>query len=234
MVWNAEQHRQRNGCAAGATIRIPGHEPFDGLRQTRRDARHSGHHRYAAPIPMRFQLLERRSGHHGQGARGKLVEGHANGEEVAAMVDLGTHHLLWRHVGPGAHDVTEGGGPTAARPTSQAKIEQLEGAIGRQEEIGRLDVAMDDAVAVQLRDRIEQLFRDPDDLGRREGSLTVDELRQRPAFERFEDDVRDRDDERELPVRDRETPLLPSCCPRYINTLWVCILSPGPLTTMFT
>ena len=149
------------------------------------------------PADRRVQRRERRGAHEGRGVliegAGKsrdcgvarkrpapgesLVEDDARGEEVGACVDGLAEDLLRRHVTRGPDDqpwagevgaAREAAGDLARQLTSQAEIDEL-AAVGRQEEVGGLDVPVHDARVVKGGQGGEQVLREVERLGRREG-----------------------------------------------------------------
>ncbi len=91
----------------------------------------------------------------------ELVEHDAGGKDVGAPVDLLSLDLLRRHVGRRADDGADLGrlglvalGLVHAR---HAEIGELGVALGVDHDVGRLDVAMDDARLVREFERIQQL-----------------------------------------------------------------------------
>ncbi len=92
--------------------------------------------------------------------REHLREDHPRGEEVRALVHLGSSHLLGGHVARGAHDRARRGhvglgrgvlpAPGGVGP-GQAEIQDLEDAVRREEQVLGLDVPVDDALLVGRR-----------------------------------------------------------------------------------
>ena len=123
--------------------RLPGQQPFEDRRHRR--------------------ALE------GQLAGGHLIQHDAGGKDVAPRVDLLPARLLGRHVRHGpdgrAHRRQLIGGAqrvriAAARRLTElgdAEVEHLDRAAASDEEIGRLDVAMDDALGMRGLERVGHL-----------------------------------------------------------------------------
>ncbi len=94
-------------------------------------------------------------------ARRQLVEHAADAEHVAPPVDLGALDLLRRHVVGGAHDVAgagHGGGGEARHP----EVHDLHLAVLLDEDVGGLDVAVDDARLVGMGETLQHLHDDRD------------------------------------------------------------------------
>ena len=83
-----------------------------------------------------------RVGQEGMVTRQGLVEDDAEGEEVAAPIELLAPHLLRRHVGRRAEDLA---GDGLGRPAElgDAEVHHLGLAVVANEDVGRLDVAVD-------------------------------------------------------------------------------------------
>ena len=98
----------------------------------------------------------------------------ASGEEIGPRVERLPAHLLWRHVvrcpDDGA-DLGESGravgGEAAGDRPGQTEVEQLH-AVRRQEQVRRLQIAMDHAARVQRVEGVENLQRDGGGIGRRQ------------------------------------------------------------------
>ena len=88
--------------------------------------------------------------------REQLVEDRADGEDVAPVIDLRTRDLLGRHVIERAehHARLRHARVGQAR---DAEVEDLERAFGGDDQVGRLDVAMDDAGVVRVGEAGAQL-----------------------------------------------------------------------------
>ena len=107
-------------------------------------------------------------------ARQHLEEHRRQGEEIGAGVERLAAHLLRRHVvrrpddGAGLGEAGRAVGAEAAgdRP-GQAEVEQLH-AVRRQEQVRRLQVAMDEPARVQRVEGVEDLQRDGGGVGRRQ------------------------------------------------------------------
>ena len=129
----------------------------------------------------------------------QLVEYDAEGEDVRAGVHLPPLRLLRRHVGRGAHQPVRnrrarlGAGEVVGRLCcdllGEAEVEDLQPPVGRDEQVRRLDVAVDDALAVGRGQPLGRLRRPQDHLalGRRAQRGHVAEVL---AFEQFGHDVR--------------------------------------------
>ena len=106
----------------------------------------------------RGHRLDGRVAGEGPPARQHLVEDHAKGEQVRALVDGASGHLLRRHICHGA-DHGAHGGPRPGRELVEplafrlhelrdAEVEDLHAPIARDEEVVGLEVAVDDALAM--------------------------------------------------------------------------------------
>ncbi len=94
----------------------------------------------------------------GKFAAEHLVEDDAAGPEIGAVVDLLAENLLGRHVADGAYDDAGFGERLGdVWPLGQAEVDDLDLVAGADHQVGRLDVAMDDAVLVGVMQAGEQL-----------------------------------------------------------------------------
>ena len=138
----------------------------------------------------------------------QLVHHAAEGEDVGAMIDRQATRLLGRHVADRAHDQpgrgvqcrgAVGGGGDGPR---QTEVEHLDVSVAGDDDVGRLEIAMDDVPVVcgreragNLRpvfDRLSRRHRPArDDLGQR---LTLKQLGDRVGARAIPADVIDRDD----------------------------------------
>ena len=82
----------------------------------------------------------------GQASREHLVEDDPEGPDVGAGVDVLAEELLGRHVGDGPDGTAGAGQAGLAGDLGQAEIGDPGDALLRDEDVGRLDVAVDDAV----------------------------------------------------------------------------------------
>src|SRR5438552_6551430 len=72
-----------------------------------------------------------------------------------------------------------------------AEIRDLDRAVGKQEHIGRLDIAMDDALAMRIVERFEYLRHDPHDVGGSKALVGVEGLLELPALDVLHGDIPD-------------------------------------------
>ena len=122
----------------------------------------------------------------------RLVEDHADGEEVAAMIERLAEGLLGRHVVGRADDHAalrqRGGvfGDVAADLLGNAEVEHLRVA-SRHDDVVGLDVAMDDPLAVRFLQRLGHLADDAHRFARLHGAAAEDG-RQRLALDQLHHD----------------------------------------------
>ncbi len=120
----------------------------------------------------------------------QLVEDHARGKEVRPAVDGLAHELLGRHVARGAEHHAGLGEVRGLEPRN-AEIGDLRGAVGEDDDVGRLDVAVDHAVLVRVLERLEQLAHDAHDVVHREALVRLEvALQLAPLHELHRDVVR--------------------------------------------
>jgi hypothetical protein len=86
----------------------------------------------------------------------KLAEHAAHAEEIAPAVELASEYLLGRHVVDGAEHYARGG-HRVRREVGHAEVRDLRDALIRDEQVGRLDVAVDDPDAVSVTQALEPL-----------------------------------------------------------------------------
>jgi hypothetical protein len=107
----------------------------------------------------------------GEPAAHRQVAHHAEGVDVAAPVDRGARGLLRAHEVRGAHELPGiGRGARAPAAVGDAEVGDQRAAGARlQEDVVRLDVAVDDAAAVRVGERPRHLAQHAGGVGRREG-----------------------------------------------------------------
>jgi hypothetical protein len=134
----------------------------------------------------------------GQIAGSQLVKHHAERPDIAALVVLPAEQDLWCHVGERAGQLAGlDVGTRACRfigvgrigPARQPEVEDLGPAVGRDDDVGRLEVAVNDAVPVRVDEGVGNLEAVTDD--RLGGETAVrDQLRQRLAVDELHRDER--------------------------------------------
>ena len=88
---------------------------------------------------------------------GKLVEQHAEGEDIATLVDFPSRQKLGRHIVRRPTGGLAGIGAARTAPLCQAEIDELQYARLGKESIGRLNVSMDDPMAMCVAESRGQL-----------------------------------------------------------------------------
>jgi hypothetical protein len=149
-------------------------QPVDDLRQLHGMMRRELAERDMRLISDRLGQRMTRAVVERAGSGRQLVQDDAQSEEVAAVIDDATSQLLRRHVVDGANGGADTGQVVgrlalAARRKvrRQAKIEQLDQTAVGQEDVSRLDVAVDDARFVRSAKRLHHLSYDVDDFCQR-------------------------------------------------------------------
>lgn len=104
-------------------------------------------------------------------ARGHLVEDETGGVEIGARVEIGAEELFRGHVGKGASErlrfelrLRDGFGKRHAEP-GETEIKDFEAAILSDEEIGGLEIAMNDGVIVGGDESIDKLKGESEEFG---------------------------------------------------------------------
>ena len=118
-----------------------------------------------------------------------LVQGQGQGVDVRLGAGRLTLSLLWRHVGEGADDVAWGGQSGGLREARDTEIHQLgaELPLGRDDDVLRLDVAVNDAARMGMVERLAEVRADLTYLAVAEGALAT-EPGQRPALDQLGDE----------------------------------------------
>ena len=159
-----ERHRKRGAHGANRTRRVVDHACGDRLRAGSGKRRLTGQH---------------------------FVQHSRQGVHVTARVDpLVAARLLRAHVGCGAHRDTGAGQRRSFRASSllhQLRDPEVghQGVTAGQEDVLRLDIAMDHAVFVRVLQRVADLGRDADGVVDREWSVATEPLPQRLSFHVF-------------------------------------------------
>ncbi len=81
--------------------------------------------------------------------------------EIGSRIDGLPRRLLGGHVFGRAQDVAGAGQPRVAEQPCDAEVGKLHGAVGGQQQIARLDIAVDDAAVVGVAERAARLDADP-------------------------------------------------------------------------
>ena len=144
----------------------------------------------------------------------ELVQHDAGGEEIRAVVDRQPLHLLRRHVGGRPHHGAHLGAVGAVRVLDlrHAEVHQLRAALPVEHDVGRLDVAVDDAGLVRVVERAQELAHEAHELPGLEAQVVVEAVLEVLAADELHDDegdvallaeIVDLDDVRMIEARDR-------------------------------
>jgi hypothetical protein len=117
-----------------------------------------------------------------------LIEYDAGRIDVGPGIDRLAHELLGRHVGGRAHDGARLG-HAAAFDAGDAEIGDLHLPFPGEHDVGRLDVAVDDAALMAELQAGQQRFHDPDRLAGREALVLVQQGLERGPVDELHHDV---------------------------------------------
>ncbi len=119
------------------------------------------------------------------GAFQEVQRGQSHGEQVGGEVRFSAHHLLGREIAGRPHHEVGLRQARFAQPHRDAEVGQPQPgpvrARGFQENVGGLDVAVDDAFRVHRVETGEELVEQRADEGGRQGAVVADEVDQRAA-----------------------------------------------------
>lgn len=117
------------------------------------------------------QLMERVVGaaQEGWASREHLVQHGTERPEIGAGIDLLAAKLLRSHIGHGPHGPARIGQAAGPFPEGEPEVEQLEPSAAGQHQVGRLEIAVDDAGTVGRLQGRSELGGDGDDLGEGHG-----------------------------------------------------------------
>ena len=153
--------------------------------------RHAG----AEPVHRLRGLLENGPDHLGFGLAGKrvaaghhLVEHHPQRPDVHARAGVLAVELLGGHVGRGAHRHAGAGDAGLIDELGDAEVDQLHPPVRGHDDVGRLDVAMDDPPLVGTGQAGGDLFGDRDRLGDRQRSARDPVAQRLPLAESHDDE----------------------------------------------
>ena len=129
--------------------------------------------------------------HEGRPPGHELVEDRAERVDVREVVDLGqvAVGLLWGHVGRRAHDLTGLGQPLPFRVEGQPEIGHEWLPVVPEEDVRRLEVAVQDTLGVAVGDRARDRLGVCERLVDREPTQLLDDLAQVAPFDEVEDRV---------------------------------------------
>ncbi|HEY6213713.1 MAG TPA: hypothetical protein VIW45_15580 [Vicinamibacterales bacterium] len=115
----------------------------------------------------------------------ELVDDRADGENVRAMVDRTPRHLLGRHVVQRAHQRAglRHAGRRCVSDARDAEVQDLQRSARVEHQVRRLDVAVNDAGAVCVREAVAELLHQNELLIERHLLALADHARERRAFD---------------------------------------------------
>ena len=158
------------------------------LVQLGRDVRTQLRRRLRRGREVLHRYLDRRLAVEGRLSRQELVEDDAERVEIRARIDLAAARLLGREVLRRPHDRARLG--HLARPGARdPEVRHLHAALAVDEDVVRLDVAVDDAMPVREAERGEDLARVLDRDVDRSGAAADDQLLEGAAVEELHRDV---------------------------------------------
>ena len=175
-----------------SSVRILSQRLANGMREARMD--------YRAGFERRHRRLIDDLVHHGGhvlSVKGllpgdQLVENYAQREDVRPPVHGLTFDLFRRHVGWRAQDLTgERHAGFSGEHLGDAKISHLYHSAFQDHDVGRLDVAMDNVVAMGVVERARHLLEDRDDGLDREDAFFVQQLPKRYPVQELHGEVED-------------------------------------------
>ncbi len=116
--------------------------------------------------------------------REAFIEDHAEGEDVRAAVDAAPLHLLGGHVVRRSEKLARRGEVDGfGRDLRDAEVGDLHALVAGEDDVGWLDVAMDDPLAVREVERLGDLLEDPRDRRVRERLALLENLLERRTFD---------------------------------------------------
>ncbi len=176
----------------GARRRLLREHPVHPEGEGRRDLGGALGHGLRLLLDVGEQDRQRLAGAERHASRQQLVRDHARGVEVGPRPDLARHRLLGRHVG-GSADRHAGRGPERARALlgqrlGDPEVGDLDPPVGGDHQVLGLEVAVDDARGVRVRQPGEHVLQHAADL---RGLQPADPRAQRAARDVLHRDVLD-------------------------------------------
>ncbi len=120
----------------------------------------------------------------------QLVRDHADRVQVRLQSDIRAHELFGRHVVRRAEHVADLG-ELRGLDARDAEIADLDPAVVVDQDVGRLDVAMDNACRMRVAESVEQLADDLADFAHFVADFLLQVLGERLAVDELHHDVRD-------------------------------------------
>ena len=168
----AVENRERAGGVGPAAPGVLGEQALDERGEPARagGAQRAQLGRVGAAVQVRD--LERRRRDEGPAAGEQLEQRDAEGVEVGGRRRFVAADLLRAHVGWGADgEAGAGQAGVGVERAEQPEVGQLGGAVGGEQHVRRLDVAVNDAGGVQVGEAGEQRSGDGDDVGDRQRAV---------------------------------------------------------------